>query len=98
MKDIFEEVVNRIDSACADKSFQNFEISDLGFKKTDIDDGRLVHYVYHLVKDENNKIEIDFRCYDQSGPFNMQPDMNKYSAKLTEIGEITRTHENSFED
>ncbi|HLT65698.1 MAG TPA: hypothetical protein VKZ80_05025 [Flavobacterium sp.] len=98
MKDIFEKVVHRINVACANKCFQDFDISDLGFKKTDVDDGRLAHYVYNLVKDDNNKIVVDFRCYDQSGPFSMQPDMNKYSAKLIENGKITETHENSFED
>lgn len=77
--EIFNEVKDRIEVATAKKDYSQLELTDLYFEKNDVPDGRLVHFTFILEKDIE-KIEINFRCYDQSGPFQNLPDMNKFYA------------------
>jgi len=97
-KEIFEEVKRRIQRSCETKDHAILELSDLGFKKEDVNDGRLIHYQFKLNIDPTSKIEIDFRCYDQSGPFQNLPDMNKFTAHLKEGNEIIETYQDTYED
>ncbi|WP_231491330.1 hypothetical protein [Pedobacter sp. Leaf170] len=96
--EVFEEAKKRIDIACEAKDFNLLDLSDLGFEKEDIKDGRLIHYLFSLDVDTENKIEIDFRCYDQSGPFQNASDMNKFVVQLKGKDKIIESYQNSYED
>lgn len=95
--DIFNEVKKRIDVAVVQKDFRQFELADLGFTKNDVPDDRLVHFAFNI-ENEIEKIEIDFRCYDQSGPFLNMPDMNKFYATYFKDGAKIDEYTNTYED
>lgn len=97
-KEIFEETKSRIDLACAANDFRILELLDLGFKKEDVKDGRLMHLLFILGEGDNEKIEIDFRSYDQSGPFQNLPDMNKFTANYIQNNQVIDTYQNTYED
>lgn len=104
---IFDELKDRIISTCSEREYSNFEISDLGFSIQDLNagktGGRLRDDLYSLSKfddseDKNEKITVRFWSYDQSGPFQNEPDINKFQLTWEKDDKIQGTYNNSYED
>lgn len=98
IKELFEEMKTRIDKACELKDYKAVKSEELGFESEKINDGRLIHEQYKFEVANTDSIEIDFRCYDQSRAFSIQPDMNKFQMTWTKNNNTFETYQNYFED
>tara|TARA_R110002020_G_scaffold403098_1_gene613214 strand:+ start:547 stop:870 length:324 start_codon:yes stop_codon:yes gene_type:complete len=96
-KEIFGEVKKRINLAIEKEDYQLLDLADLGFQKENIKDGRLIHEL-HSLEDDNEKIEVDFRCYDPSGPFQNLKDINKFTADYFIEGKSVEKYQRTYED
>ena len=96
-KEIFEEIKKRIIYAVEKENYNLFNPSDLGFIKKDINDGRLIHEI-HSLEDGEEKIEVDFRCYDPSGPFQNLKDVNKFTLEYYVNGILIERFQDTYED
>ena len=99
---IFLEAKNRVDQACADKNPLSLKLEELGFMKEDLTigqtGGRLFHDLYTFSDDAENTVEVEYWCYDQSKPFQILPDMNKFVVRHFRSGELAGSYANSYED
>ena len=95
---VFEEIKRRIQFACEQKDHDSLTLNDLGFIKEDVNDGRLIHYLYKPGNESSLEIEIDFRCFDQSKAFQILPDMNRFTAQLKEGNTVIETFQDEYED
>jgi hypothetical protein len=99
---IFQEVKKSMDTACEEKNHLMLNLEALGFLKRDLNEGkitgRLFHDLYTLSINDSQIIEVEYRCYDQSKPFQILPDMNKIEARLIDNGVVIDKHYCSYED
>lgn len=94
---LFEIVKSRIIEASTKEDYKLLDLSDLGFSKEDIKDSRLIHEL-HKYEEDNENIEVDFRCYDLSGPFQNLKNINKFTLAYTIDGKSVNSYETSYED
>ena len=93
---LFETVKERIIDATK-KNYTLLDLSDLGFIKKEIQDRRLIHEL-HTFKDGNEEMEVDFRCYDPSGPFQILKDINKFEVIYKVDNKPVNSYQTSYED
>ncbi len=102
VKELFEEMKVRINNACDRQNYKAINSEELGFLVQDLNNGNfggnLIHEFYKVEVDKENSIEIDFRCYDQSKAFSIQPDMNKFQMKWKRNNTEVETYTNYYED
>ncbi|RYE12204.1 MAG: hypothetical protein EOP45_23265 [Sphingobacteriaceae bacterium] len=100
--EVFQEVKKRIGTACKEKNYLMLNLEALGFLKRDLNEGkvtaRLFHDLFTLKINDSQTIEVEYRCYDQSKPFQILPDMNKIEARLMESNLIVDKCYCSYED
>ena len=100
MEEIRKKIVARIDQSCSNEDYSSFDLSDLGFKYSAVEQkniGYLVYDKYDLLEGNLNFI-VTFRSYDGSKPFQILPDKNKFEFKIQDNGEEIFNYSNMFED
>ncbi len=94
---LFETVKERIIEATKKKDYTLLDLFDLGFIKKEIQDSRLIHEL-QTFQDGNEKMEIDFRCYDPSVPFQNLKDINKFEVIYKVDNKTVNSYQTSYED
>lgn len=97
---IYELLCEKVDEACRDKNhlLATEEAKKYGMRI--IDKSRFMTLILEGEMDdlEGNRVFLQFRSYDQSKPFVILPDMNRFEVKLTTIAGIHTTTRREFED
>ncbi len=96
-QNLFDAVKERIIEATKKEDYTLLELSDLGFIKKEIQDNRLIHEL-HTFKDGNEMMEVDFRCYDPSGPFQNLKDINKFEVVYKVDNKSINSYQTFYED
>jgi len=94
---LFDAVKERIIEATKKEDYTLLNLSDLGFIKKEIQDSRLIHELYTF-KDDNEVMEVDFRCYDHSVPFQNLKDINKFEVIYKVDNKPVNSYQTSYED
>jgi len=100
MEEIRKQIVDRINQSCSNEDYSSFDLSDLEFKHSAVEQkniGYLVNDKYELLKGNLN-FNVTFRSYDSSKPFQILPDKNKFEFKIYDDGEEIFQYSNMFED
>ena len=69
-----------------------------GFTKEDLTHGLTVKYLFRYEDNEDGKIEMEWRSYDPSGPFQNLPDMNKIELKCYIKSQLIDQYQVEYED
>ncbi|KOO57240.1 hypothetical protein WH43_14175 [Rheinheimera sp. KL1] len=100
MENLFNQIKQEMNSAAdmMDISYFRNAAKALGCIETDIGSTFTIRYQYTLVNNLGESIKGTLRSYDQSGPFQMLPDMNKIEMHLERNGQQVDAHFVSWED
>ncbi|WP_448108848.1 hypothetical protein [Pseudomonas azerbaijanoccidentalis] len=58
----------------------------------------ILRYEYKFSDSDGNSVELSFRSYDPSGPFQMEPDINRFNLTLTVDGRQAGQYSDSYID
>ncbi|MBJ6752684.1 hypothetical protein [Geomonas anaerohicana] len=99
MREIFKLVKAAMDQAKRDQDLEHFREISLALGIQEIDEGSPVsiRYCYQLFN-QDAAIQGALRSYDQSGPFQNLPDINKIEMVLRQGGEVLERHYVEWED
>lgn len=97
---VFTEVKKSVVEACKAKKYLLVEDKaiQLGFSKMDNSQGFMLKINFLYEVENNERVELEFRSYDQSGPFQHLPDMNKFEVKLYKTDLLKDSYTDSYED
>ena len=100
-KELYETFIKQIEADCSNKSYEGClnlcESSGMhgGEKKYG---GMGQHYVYELEFPNGDKVDFEFKWYDKSKVFSIQPDIHKFHASYKpKVGEAL-SHSNAYEE
>ncbi|MCE7987202.1 MAG: hypothetical protein DYG89_39025 [Caldilinea sp. CFX5] len=97
---VFTEVKKSVVEACKAKKYLLVEDKaiQLGFSKTDNSQGLMLKINFLYQVGNNERVELEFRSYDQSGPFQHLPDMNKFEVRLYKADSLRDSYSDLCED
>ena len=100
MNHVFERVKAEMDIAKNEQSLAHFRnaAKNLGLIEEDISTIVNIRYQYTYALPTGEKITGTMRSYDQSGPFQNLPDMNKIEMELVDNGQLIDEYRVSWED
>lgn len=100
MNSIFEKIKSEMDIAKKEENFAHFRSAaqKLGLIEKDISAVVNIRYQYTLTLPSGEIISGTLCSYDQSGPFQNLPDMNKIEMQLTFNNQILDKHYVEWED
>lgn len=88
-----------IENACAEKN--HLSVRDaalaLGFVETDASRAMTLAFKYERIDPDGSSITLSFRSFDQSGPFQNLPDMNRFELKLLSHWELIEEFRAEYE-
>lgn len=100
-KELYEALVCQIEADCAEKSYGGClnlceaEGMEGGEKKYG---GIGQHYVYDLEFPNGDKVNFEFKWYDKSKVFSIQPDIHKFYASFNPKHGSPLSHSNAYEE
>lgn len=99
-KTLYEAIVGAIDMACESRGF--LEVCDsavkLGMSGGEVKAFNTLKYEFAYTDSEGGSVVLNVRSYDPSGPFQNEPDINRFTAKLLIKGHEIASHDRSYED
>lgn len=99
-RQIYDALVVAIDVACEERGF--LEVCDeairLGMAGGQTGDIMTLGYKYEYTDEESQVVSLYVRSYDPSGPFQNEPDINRFTAKLHTNGREVASHDRSYTD
>lgn len=100
-KAIFDSLKSAINEACENEA--SLEITELAFKHSMIGGEEPYgavgqKFVFSKTFPDGSKIDMEYKWYDTSKTFSIQPDINKYSLAYTDASGKKTTHSNSYYD
>lgn len=98
---LYETIVQQIEADCAEKSFEGSlklcEVEGMhGGEKKCGSMGQ--HYFYELEYQNGDRVEFEFKWYDPSKAFSVQPDIHKFRASYKPKDGKPRSHSNAYEE
>lgn len=83
-RNVYDSLVIAIGRACERRGF--LEVCDsavqFGMKGGEIKGGMSLRYEYSYIGEDGQSVGLSIRSYDPSGPFQNEPDINRFTAKL----------------
>lgn len=100
MNQIFEAIKSEMDVARNEQSLAHFRAAakSLNLVEEDVSAVVSIRYQYSLTLPTGEVISGSMRSYDQSGPFQHLPDMNKIEMQLSNNDQIIDEYKVSWED
>lgn len=100
-KELYEALVQQIEADCAAKSFEGcLNLCEAeGMQGGERKYGAIgQQYVYELEFSNGDKVEFEFKWYDQSKAFSIQPDIHKFYVSYTPKDGMPLAHSNAYEE
>lgn len=99
-RQVYDSLVTAIDKACESRGF--LEVCDvavrLGMTGGEVKAFNSLRYEYAYKDDDGQTVDLNVRSYDPSGPFQNEPDINRFTAKLRVNGSEVVSHDRSYTD
>lgn len=100
-QDLYDALVASVENACANKNY----VGTLDLCRTEAMGGGEQtynaigqHFIYEKAFDDGSEVKLEFKWYDKSKPFSIQPDINRFAVTLSRSTGAELRHTNSFED
>jgi hypothetical protein len=97
---LFEEMVRAIDKAYQTCGF--LEVCDsamrFGMAGGKVESFNALRYEFTYADNLGGSVTLNVRSYDPSGPFQNEPDINRFTVKLLREGREIASHDRSYQD
>lgn len=100
-KALYDTLVHQVDRDCSSKNYTGS--IDLcrssGMEGGEKPYGAMgQHFVFSTSFSNGDKVDLDFKWYDKSKPFSIQPDIHRFHVSLTPIEGKPLSHSNAYEE
>lgn len=99
-RNLYEAIVTAIDKACASSNF--LEVCDvaaqLGMIGGEVTSFNALRYEFAYTDSEGDQVTLNVRSYDPSGPFQNEPDINRFTVKLISPGREVASHDRQYDE
>lgn len=99
-KKLFDAIASAIDKACESRGF--LEVCDsaakLGMIGGEVKSFNTLKYEFSYADSDGGSVTLNVRSYDPSGPFQNEPDINRFTTKLLRDGREVDSYDRSYED
>jgi len=100
-KALYDALVQQVDRDCASKNYTGS--TDLcessGMGGGEIPYGAMgQHFVFSKTYSNGEKVDLDFKWYDKSKPFSIQPDTHRFHLTYTPKDGKPHSHSNAYEE
>lgn len=97
---LYNAMIGVIDHACETLGF--LEVCDvaarLGMAGGEIKSFNALRYEFTYSDSQGDQVTLNVRSYDPSGPFQNEPDINRFTAKLISGGREVASHDRQYAD
>lgn len=97
---LYDAVTRAIDKACETQGF--LEVCDvaaqLGMAGGEVKSFNALRYEFTYSDSQGNQVTLNVRSYDPSGPFQNEPDINRFTAKLILGGHVVASHDRQYSE
>ena len=100
-ENLYDALVASVKKACVEKNY----VGTLDLCKTEAMNGGEQtynaigqHYIYEKSFEDGGDVKLEFKWYDKSKPFSIQPDINRFAVTLSRSTGADLRHTNSYED
>lgn len=97
---VYEALVIAIEKACAVHGFSEVcdEAQRLGMSGGRANSLTSLRYDFKYESPDGGVVTLDVRSYDPSGPFQNEPDINRFTARLYENGQERTAYDRQYSD
>lgn len=99
-KTLYDAVASVIDKACESKGFR--EVCDvaaqLGMAGGELNSFNALRYEFAYADEVGDQVTLNVRSYDPSGPFQNEPEINRFTVKLISRGREVASHERQYNE
>lgn len=98
---LYDDLVRQIEADCASKNCSgSLDLcQSAGMRGGEKPYGAIgQHYVYELDFENGDRVEFEFKWYDKSKPFSIQPDIHRFSVSYKPKDGKPLSHSNAYEE